>query len=345
MMKLLSRSTYVKGLRPSVVFFDSSDGKAIIDEEVTVEIDLMSFAPLNSYRGGGIEEDPLFDREEFTLTISTLADMEERIELIKEYHRPLRTGSIQITQQVNGPPELQLRAAVDKSLNLLELLSFLQGVHSTPIRAEVVSVAGKDQGFECEKWVSNYKKSIGIAFKGERLSMGGETARFLDDAYDDYVNELRDKYRIHMVFGWYLDALLGVRSIDSQFASICSGIELLAKRHSDLSLKHKKTKPRIVHLVKKLDVEVRDLAEFSDSYEDTKLDDDNYANEYFYHKTRQYVMHGDNLDTTSDELFKDYIAGLRLFQRLLRNQLIGTERLDKYSKLNDLKAEDTRYTQ
>lgn len=333
---------FVNGIRPSTVFFDSSGEEALVDEEVTVEIDLLSLGPSHPFIED-VEEIPLLEREEFSMSMSALPDMKDRIEHIKESRSPLRTGSIQVTQQVNGPPERQIEAALETSLDVLELLSFAQGVLPSPIRAEVVQVGDEEPEFMAKKWVPIYQKSVGHAFIGERVVWGQDTQRFVDEAYDGYVEELREKYRIHMVLSWYLDALLGARSIDSKFASICSGIELLAKRHSDLGPEHGQTEERIVHLVDKLDVEVRDLAEFSESYEDSKLDDEEYANEYFYNQTRQYVMHGDNLGTTIDELFRDYQAGLRLFQRLIRNQLIGTESLDVYNQLGELEAEDKRY--
>lgn len=333
---------FVNKIRPSTVFFDSSGKEALVDEEATVKIDLLSFGPSRPFIED-VEESSLLDREEFSMSMSTLPDMKNRIEYIKESRSPLRTGSIQVTQQVNGPPERQIEAALETSLDVLELLSFVQGVFPSPIRAEVVQVGDEEPEFTAKKWVPIYRNSVGHAFVGSRIVWGQDTERFLDEAYDRYIEELREKYRIHMVLSWYLDALLGARSLDSQFASICSGIELLAKRHSDLGPKYAQTEDRIVHLVNKLDVEVRDLAEFSESYEDSKLDDKEYANEYFYNQTRQYVMHGDNLGTTVDELFRDYQAGLRLFQRLIRNQLIGTESLDEYSQLGKLNAEDKRY--
>ncbi|MDG5761904.1 hypothetical protein QA600_21520 [Natronococcus sp. A-GB1] len=333
---------FINGIRPSTVFFDSSDEEALVEEKVTIEIDLLSFGPSNPFIEG-IEERPLLERDEFSMSISTLQDMKDRIEHIKESRSPLRTGSIQVTQQVNGPPERQIEAALETSLDVLELLSFTQGVFPSPIRAEVVRVGDEEPKFTAKKWVPIYRKIMGHGFVGGRIVWGQDTERFLDEAYDGYVEELREKYRIHMVLSWYLDALLGARSLDSKFASICSGIELLAKRHSDLGPEHAKTEERIIHLVDKLDVEVRDLAEFSESYEDSKLDDEEYANEYFYNQTRQYVMHGDNLGTTVDELFRDYQASLRLFQRLIRNQLIGTDSLDEYSQLGELEAEDKRY--
>lgn len=334
---------FVNEIRPSTIVFDSSGGEAHIDKEVTVEIDLLSFRPRHPIIEG-VEEELLLERDEFSLSWSTLHDIQDRVDQIKESRRPLRTGSFQITKEVNGPPNRQIESALDTSLDVLELLSYVQGVFPSPIRAEIIRVDGEEPDFTFKKWAPIYRKNVGHAFVGERIVWGGDTQRFLDEAYDDYVTELRQKYRLQMVISWYLDAVLGARSLDSQFASICSGIELLAKRHSDLGPEYDQTEDRIVNLVDELDLEVRDLAEFSDSYEDSKLDDDSYANEYFYYQTRQYVMHGDNLGTTVDELFRDYIAGLRLFQRLIRNQLIGTETLDEYSQLGELEPEDKRYS-
>lgn len=333
----------VHGLRASEIIFDSSGGDAIVNKEVTVEIDMMNFAPRPPFVGD-LENLVLLERDDFEATMSLPEDIEERIDLIKESKRSLYTGTVRVTQEVNRDGILQIENALESLTDINELLSFLQGVYPSPIRGQIVSIDGHSPDFECKKWCPIYNDSIGHGFKGERIIWGGDASTFIEEAYDNYVTEKKEKYALNMVFSWYLDALLQNRSLDSRFASICCGIELLAKRHSDLGPQHSSTEDKIVHLVNELDVEVRDLAEFSDSYSDSKLDDDGYSNEYFYNKTRQYVMHGDNLPPDFDELYKDYLASLKLFQRLLRNQLVDSNSLGKYSNsMSNIEIKDKRY--
>ena len=328
------RDVYINDIKePQEVVIGSIEEESIVDENVKIEIDMMCCSPLlppsASVTPGEIQ---MIQREDWSLTGISLENIEERIERIKEYKTPLRTSVLEMEQQVNGTPEVQMREAMDKMINMAELLSFLQGVLPTPIRVRITEIdAERLDDKRYEKWVTNYQTGVGCAFKRKGITWGGETLDFLDESYDEYVEDLRRKYRLNMVIKWYLDSLNSTRSIDSRIASLCSGIELLAKRHSDLGPNHSRTEDRIKHLVDTLDVETEDLAEFSATFDS---ENDELSEEYFYYETRQYVVHGDNINKIgTEELIREYKACLRLMQRLLRNQLIDQDSVDDYSEL------------
>ncbi|USZ71257.1 hypothetical protein [Natronosalvus halobius] len=333
---------FVKEMSPAIMVFNSSENFPIVNSKVTVEFDFLCLKPTIPFIERS-EPVTLLERDGWSISAESLEDREERVDLIKEYRRPLRTATLEVTQEVSGPPCIQVERALDTLGDIIELLSFVQGVKPCPFRARVTRIDGQETDFRYEKWITNYSKAVGHAFVGPRIVWSSDITQFLDEAYDDYAEGSRDRYRLNMVINWYLDALNNTRTIDAKFASICSGIELLAKRYSDLGPEHSATEDRIKHLVNELGVEVRDLAEFAGSFENSKLDDDEYANEYFHYQARQYVMHGDNLRIPSNGLFKDYEAGIRYFQRLLRNQLVDPGDLDKYSSLSELMPEDNRY--
>lgn len=365
-------SFFVRGIDSSELIIDSSGGSPIVDKEVTVEIDMMSFQPSNPQRDH-VENQPLLTRNDWTIYGHSLSDRKERIKQIKEFQQPLRTATIEIQQEVNGPPSRQVEKALEKLEEIIELVSFIQGTEPAPIRARVTTVDGQQYPHRYEEWFSTYRQSIGHSFVGSNL-IWGDLRLFLDDAYDDYLNK-RDKYRLNLVISWYLDALNTTRTIDTKMASLCSGIELFAKRYSDHGPGYYETKKRIGYLVNEIGVDTKDLAEFSGTYDITEGEQDsnksivdeilesdflqkvlasvtgdstgdvNYGHEYFYSYSRQYVVHGDNLRISFDELFKDYEATKTLFQRLLTRQLLGGRNLENYPNLGSLFPEDSRYKQ
>lgn len=318
---------------PTEVLIDSGDWDSIVDKRVTLEIDMMccTMLPPIKYR---IQ---LIQQEDWSLWCSPSDDIKERIDEIKKYKTPIRTATLELEQEVNGTPEVQIREAMDKVTYLAELMSFAQGVLPTPIRVRITKIDGQTlEDRRYEKWITNYQTDIGHAFKERRICWGGDMKKFLNEAYEPYVNEVREDYCLKIVLSWYLDGLNATRTIDSQIASFCSGIELLAKRHSDLGPNHSSTEERIKHLVNTLDVETEDLAEFSATFDDSS----GKAEEYFHHYIRQYVVHGDNLNQVGvEELVREREACLRLMQRLLRNQLIDQDSLDDYAELSELEPE------
>ncbi|QCS43901.1 hypothetical protein [Natrinema versiforme] len=360
---------YASSISPSEIIIDSSGGNAIVNEEVTVEIDVLCFLPSNPFIDS-VEELPLLERDDWSIYGESLDDRETRVGLIKEFKRPLRTATIEVRQEVNGPPSRQVEKALEQIQEVVELTSFIQGVEPTPFRARVTAVDGDEYSERYEEWFTKYRRSIGCAFTDSNF-IYADLRDYLDEAYDDYLDN-REPYRLHMVISWYLDALNATRTLDTKMASICSGTELFAKRHSDHGPGYYKTRNRIGYLVNKLCVETEDLAEFSGTYDTSysqasdgnnntvgvwskcvqklfsilNLDSDeeevNYTHEYFYSYSRQYVIHGDNLKITNDELYRDYEATLTLFQRLIRNQLLDIENLENYNKLSNLNPEDSR---
>lgn len=334
-MKLGSGKRFIKDIHPREIILDSSSGTTIVNEEVTVQIDMMCFLPSNP-QSDYVEDEPLLEHDIWTIYGHSLEDREDRIDLIKKYKRHLRTATVEIQQQINGPPSRQVEKALDKLNPLRELISFIQGVEPTPIRAQITDVDGETYSEKYEHWFSYYSKSIGNAFLGANF-IWGDLRDYLDESYEDYIDK-RDPYHLNMVISWYLDSINTTRTLDTRMASICSGIELFAKRYSDHGPRYTKTRDRVGYLVNTLRIETKDLAKFSGTYDSSKR----YNHEYFYSYSRQYVIHGDNLKITSDELYKDHEATLTLFQRLLRNQFLDSDNLDNHFRLNSLSAEDNR---
>jgi len=124
--------------------------------------------------------------------------------------------------------------------------------------------------------------------------------------------------------------LNSTRPVEGRYLSVCSAIELLAKRYSDLYNQQSRTQDRIEYLVDRLGVETEDLAEFAGT---TKK---SLSSVYFYSHSRQYVVHGDN-NPTWRELRNDFEAALTLLQRIIRNQLIGSiDELSNYDELANI---------
>ena len=364
---------FVNNITPREIIIDSSNGTAFVDKEITIQIDMMSFLPSNP-QIDHLEDQPLLEYGDWSIYGYSMDDREDRVDLIKEYKRHLRTATIEIQQQINGPASRQVKKALDKLEPIGELVSFPQGVEPIPIRAQITKIDDQKYNERYEHWFSYYSGNIGHAFLGQNLSWG-DLQDYLSESYEDYVDK-RDSYRLNMILSWYLDSINTTRTVDARLASICSGIELFAKRYSDHGPEYTKTRDRIGYLVDTLDVETEDLAEFSGTYNSSQLDTtDNkrlqersggivkyryvrrlldvinkyldegnpeYTHEYFYSYSRQYVVHGDNLKITDDELYRDHEAAHVLFQRLLRNQLLDNSNLDNYQNLKNLSAEDSR---
>ncbi|MCO8268832.1 hypothetical protein NKF06_20205, partial [Haloferax sp. AB510] len=174
---------------------------------------------------------------------------------------------------------------------------------------------------------------IGGAFKTERLVWGNEFLQYLDVAYNNYNSHVQDELRLRHVLGYYWDALNSTRPVEGRYLSVCSAIELLAKRYSDLYNQQSRTRDRIEYLVNELQVETDDLADFAGT------SDRAASSTYFYSFSRQYVVHGDNNPTWS-ELRDDFEAALTLLQRIIRNQLVGP--LDDESRFNQLYGIDPK---
>lgn len=275
----------------------------------------------------------LLSQENLKISATPLSDLNDRIEFIKSHKIPLRTIQINITQDIPGDISHQMIEAEKKLERILELAGFVQGVGPSYIRAELYSIDGepvesRDEEIRYKKYFSN-TGNIGGAFKFGHLVRGNEYTKYLDEAYEAYNDEIRDNYRLKMVLGYYWDALNITRPIQGRFLSVCSAIELLSKRYSDIRQTHSETQEKIEYLIDELNVKTQDLASHSGTYEKSSSQD------YFYSYSRQFVVHGDNTPP-QEELRDDFFAALTLLQRIIRNQLLDTSGLDDYNELSEL---------
>jgi len=334
----------VNTISPQRVVLGDTSGDPYIGEEVTIEFDMLCFRQ-NEPLMDSYEDIPLLERDNWVAYGESYEDIEERIDYIKEYRTPVRTGQIQFQQVVNGPPEVQFRRAEERLQKMVELLSFLQGVGPTPVRARLTEVDGEPLDDVCTWLLSGYRTDMGHMFKGKRIIWHHDLREFLDEAYDEYVDTLREKYALNIAISWYLDSLNSTRTVDSRFSSLVNGIEVMAKRRSEHGSRHSKTKDKIRHLVTELDVETTDLARYSPTFDNNKLGEEDGYQEYFYNRSRQHVVHGEHFNAIDfRDLYMDYEAASVLFRRLLRNQLIDTEDMTQYSSICDLGLDEDRTT-
>lgn len=320
------------------VHIEYTDFEPFIDEELIVSFDVLCLHPRYPITGSG-SPITLIERDNWKAQGNRLGQMKERIDFIKTYQTPLRSGTIDITQRVNGPSDRQIRFAREKVVNLLELSSFFHGVGHAPIRAQLFHPDEIEEPLRVSIW--SPQCDIGGAYKTGSLGRI-DLPEFLDEIYDDYTNSLRDNYRLHMVIGYYLDSIDPRRSVQGRLSTLFSAIELLAKRHSDIGPDLAKTIDRIEHMVQTLDVEVEDLAEASgtfhtEQYSQDSEDDQNLSPAYFYNRSRQYVAHGDGVNSMSlTELVLDLHAVTVFLQRLIRNRLFSDKSFDHFPGLVDL---------
>ncbi len=345
----LNRS--VEKILPLEVSIDETDNYVSQEgENVKIKFDIIN-QKFSSYEGKTLIKKPKWEASGYSLE-----DMDDRIKYIREHKTPVRTGEIIINQRdVTGNISHQFDKAQDRLEKLLELVRFAQGVGPSYIRAELESVNSIDECLKYTKYYSTNAK-IGGIFKKELVNENNQQ-QYLEKAYDNFDNHIRNNLRLKMVLGYYLDAINITRSIEGRLLSVCSAIELLAKRYADYDGTSTKTRLKIEHLVDELNVETSDLAKYSITYKNrkgnkgntqssrrnnensfltkikrkfspitsklfTKSDNKNYVSEsYFYSYSRQYVVHGDNTPTF-DELKRDYFAALALLQRIIRNQLL-----------------------
>jgi hypothetical protein len=325
----------IDSISPQRVVIGDTTTEPYVGDEITLEFDMLCFEQ-NNPMIDSFEDIPLLEREDWVAYATSYEDAGERIEYIKEYRTPVRTGRIEFQQFVNGPPKVQFQCAEERLLRMVELISFLQGVGPAPVRAQLTEVNGEPVD-GCVWLLSGYRTDMGHMFKGERILWHNDLREFLDESYDEYVNTLREKYALNVAVSWYLDSLNSTRTIDSRFSSLVNGIEVMAKRYSEHGPRHSGTKDKIRYLVNELEVDTTDLARYSPTFNDDKIGEEDGYQEYFYNRSRQHVVHGEHFQSIdSQDLFMDYEATLVLLRRLLRNQLIDVDDMSNYSSICDL---------
>lgn len=284
------------------------------------------------------QEITLLERDGWTVTAAALDDIEDRIEYVKSRKSPIRTITLCVTQEIPGAIEHHVAEAEEKLQRVLPLIGFVQGIGPNYVTAILDSVNGEspdtvDSGLRFTKLYSTHG-AIGGAFRSDRLTWGNEFTRYLSEAYDNLTEHVREELKFRHGIGYYWDAINATRPIEGRFLSICSAIELLAKRYSDFYNQQGETADRIAYLVNELDVETADLAEFA------ATSDRAVSQEYFYSYSRQYLVHGDN-NPSYNELISDMEAAKILLQRIIRNRLLDNENHDTYETLGSLQPEGT----
>lgn len=329
------KNTQITQLHPRRLQIDSHDNEPIIDSSVTVEIDLLNAKCLPRPRSEprGL---PILERDSWHVNIEPVNGHWNRIDLIQERKQPLRTSKLIVEQHDDWPPRIQLQRALERIEPVLWLFAVAQGVLPAPIRASITAIDGKSPPWRCESWITDHRQSVGCAHTGHPSPDWSEARILFNDGYETYLNEL-DEETFNRTVSWYIDALIYGRTVDARMASLASGIEQLAESHRARDKESGVTADKIKNLIDKLEVEFKDLAEFSGTFPECALDG-SYPDkkpEYFYSKSRNFVLHGDE-KVDSQELVLDYEATLWLFRRILVRQFITDKNHEDLDRLSDL---------
>lgn len=212
-------------ITPSVVVFDSAPNKALVGADVTIEFDVLNFRAPNTWFPQP-DDTPLLERDEFSIQSHRVDGFEERIQQIKEYRRSLRTATITLTHSVDGPVDIQFDHASCTLQPAMWLIAFVQGVFPAPVRARITAVDGDTVSWTYERWMTTWRDDIGHAFSGGRIDGANDVRVFLDHGYDRFVDRA-ERYRYQRCISWYLDAMLGDRTVNARIASIAAGLEHL----------------------------------------------------------------------------------------------------------------------
>lgn len=360
---------------------DGIGGTPFINEQVEIQFDVFNLSAHYPHFDNATNINiPLVQRPDWEATGRHLAPFEERLEFIKSKRRPIRTLELTVKQEdQNGPPRVQLERSFERLANLLELSSFALGVGSAPIQATITQT--NDDGSESiYKKIYNNSCDIGGAYS--HVLTWGDLPEFIDEAYDWYADSGREDYKLNSVIGFYLDSINPTRSVHGQLSTMFNGIELLAKRHADMGPDYRSTQRRIQYMVHELGVDVSDLARHSMVFPDDKIPGNGSEEEsweikliewclpklrsfragnfvadkleartidldpqyeYFYSKTRQHIVHGDNHSTfegKSGKLATESHATIVMFQRLIRNRLVGKNNVPKLVKMSGLEPRE-----
>jgi hypothetical protein len=314
------------------------DDEAIVGSSVTIRFDMLNFDPPSAYLPRS-NDTPLLERDRFEVYAAELPDTEDRIGKIKEWHRQLRTGTLTITQEVNGSPVHQVSHAAGTIEPIAWLLGFTQGTMPAPIRATITAIDGEEPAWQFEKWFSTWRADIGSAFTGRNIVQANDPFVFLDHGYDRFVGRV-EEYKYRECLSWYFDALLQERTVNAKTASIASAIETLARRYAAFDEDvESDTDAVIANLADELSIPVDDLASFSTGFDESA----EWNNAYFYVGTRNAVVHNDRVNVPFDDLFTDFEAALTMFRRLIFHEFTPPGERDRYTELNDLEPRDNRF--
>lgn len=322
----------------SITSTTAPEDEVILDSPVTVQFDMLNFDPPTAHTP--LSNDvPLLERDGFELHAAELPDTDDRIDELKEWRRPLRTGTLTITQQVNGPPARQVSHATCTVEPVLWLLGFLQGTLPAPVKATITTVNGTEPDWHAEQWFASWRADIGSAFTSRDIARANDTYVFLDHAYDRFVRR-EDEFKYRRCLSWYFDALLNNRIVEAKTASIAAGIEALAQRYAAYDdTVEDETESIIANLADELNVPVDDLAAFSTAFEESP----EWSNAYFYVGTRNAAVHNDRVNLPFDDLFRDYEAALTMFRRVMLHEFTPAAERDRYTELNNLEPRDNRF--
>lgn len=352
---------------------DGIGGDAFVDEEVIINFDTLCFLPEYPIIHTA-NQFSIIQRGDWEAEGSYASDVEERVSYISARRHPIRTAQIQLKQEdQNGPPKVQLKKAQSRIDDILDLSSFLLGVGCSSFKAEI-----EKSGSKYIRIVGTHR-NIGGAHTMNNL-VWNDLRDLIDTAYDWYSNDSRPDYKLESVIGFYLDSINITRTVEGQLSTLYNGIELLAKRHSDYGPNYGSTPKRLEYIVDELDVKVSDLAKNSGVFPEDhtqnslnrrvkekiielllhllrknnrlsiiadpieeRLIRDEPIPEYFYSKSRQYVVHGDNHSTFEgnyDLLFADLESTRVFIQRLLRNRIFGKVDVSKHRKLGEMEPNE-----
>jgi len=327
------------GFRAGTVTISTApESEPLLESTVTIQFDVLNFNPPTPHPP--LSNDiPLLERSNFEIHSDKLPDTDNRIDEIKEWQRPLRTGTITITQQVNGPAAQQLNHATCTVEPVLWLLGFLQGTLPAPVKATITTVNGTEPDWHAEQWFASWRADIGSAFTSRDIARANDTYVFLDHAYDRFIRR-EEEYKYQRCLSWYFDALLNNRIVEAKTASIAAGIEALAQRYAAYDdTVEDETESIIANLADELNVPVDDLAAFSTAFEESP----EWSNAYFYVGTRNAAVHNDRVNLPFDDLFRDYEAALTMFRRVMFHEFTPAAERDRYTELNNLEPRDNRF--
>lgn len=282
-------------------------------DTVTIKFDAMCLKPSIPYNVN--RRHLLIEENDWAVTTSPIGDSKDRIDFVKSHQRPIRTAEIRVTQELPGTLEHHVNSAVRRLDRLLPLIGFAFGVCPSYTRATAevvngVSIDNLDKDLHFSKLYST-RAAIGSAFRTGELVNWNTYWPYLHFSYRGFTSEIREDYRLRQALGYYWDALNSTRPVEGRFLSVCSAIELLAKRYMDYHGGSGKTQDRIEQLINSLDVETEDLATMAGT---TQLAN---SQKYFYSYSRQYVVHGDN-NPSKEDMIDDFLAALALLQRIIR---------------------------
>lgn len=354
---------------------DGIGEKAFVDEEVVVKFDVLCFLPYYPiiHKPNSI---PILEREGWEAVGEFADQINSREDYIKKRRHPLRTSTVKLTQEdQNGPPKVQVEKALSRITDILDIASFVLGVGCSPCKIEIEK---RDESYTR---ILTTQRNIGSSFTGNQL-VWGSVGDLIDLAFDSYSSNSGNDYKMESVIGFYLDSINVTRTVEGQLSTLFNGIELLAKRYSDYGPQFASTPKRLEHLVSTLDVDVADLARNSKVYPEDFINNDHRSGwrekllthllsrmrrgnrlptlsdileqkmirnepipEYFYSKTRQYIVHGDNQSTFDgryDLLVADLESSKVFMQRLIRNHLFGKLDEDTYPRLGELEPNEFR---